>query len=440
MGVSEKQLVSFAGWPAGIDNLSQEQALKRDDQGKTVIAVRDASNVDLDRAGKAMRREGRALVLAGSRTHSLWRRDPLPFALLAVDGVLTGMHANGDSFAIGPLRSPALPISFELAGDRVFWSNGDELGCVASDGAPLPWGCPAARFSPTLAPIIDSGGLDAGRYQVAVTWRSVTGEEGGASIASTVDVPAGGGIRVSGLPDAEDPDVAQLRLYVSGPNGDVLYHAADVTAGLPVATIGAGERGKALATMLLERPPAGHIVRLLNGRMLIAAGATLVWTEALRYGLTQLAKNRLRFSGRLAMVQPVGAGGDGPGVYVADGKRTYWLGGPDPAQWSQVIASPFSAVPGSAMAVPAASFGLEVSGEVAYWVSSSGVAILGLPGGQVLPLRADQVVSPAAESAASMYRERRGMRQVVTAMRGTSPRGLALGDSAVVSVERYDDL
>jgi hypothetical protein len=64
------------------------------------------------------------------------------------------------------------------------------------------------------------------------------------------------------------------------------------------------------------------------------------------------------------------------------------------------------------------------------------VACLGLPGGQVVPLRERQVVAPAAERGASLFRERDGMRQVITALQGATPQGIAIGDRASSRVYR----
>jgi hypothetical protein len=47
-------------------------------------------------------------------------------------------------------------------------------------------------------------------------------------------------------------------------------------------------------------------------------------------------------------------------------------------------------------------------------------------------------VAPSAKRGASLFRERNGLRQVVTALAETAPRGLAMRDVGVMTVERYD--
>jgi hypothetical protein len=435
-GVSDKQLVRMPGWPAGVDNLSPENDLARDESGKSVIAVRAAENVDLSKGGKPRRREGFALALAGSRTHSLWRDGELPFALYVTGGTLRAFQPGG-GFDIADGLDASLPVSYALAGERVFWSNGPQRGVVLADGTPAPWGCPTPGGQPQVTALAGQGGLAAGRYQVAITWQLASGEEGGAALAVVVDVVEGGGLSLSGFP-VPPAEVAAVRIYVSPANGDVLYHALDVAPGLPVVVIGAGVRRKPLDTQLLDTMPGGHIVRWYNGRLFVADEGHLRWSESLRYGLTQPAKNHLGFGGRLDLLEPAAAGSAGGGLYVAAGKRTYWLAGGDPAAFTQQIAYPHGAVSGTSLTVPGNLFGLETANPVPYWLADNGVACLGLPGGQVMPLREGQVVAPSAKRGASLFRERNGLRQVVTALAETAPRGLAMRDVGVMTVERYD--
>lgn len=438
-GVSDKQLVTMAGWPAGIDNLSRENALLRDDKGRSVIAARVAENVDIDASGKPRRRLGRQAIVNATGVHSLWRSGAFPLALVAMNGGLHAFTGTDITFAIVDALSSSLPISYALAGHAVYWSNGADRGVVRMDGTPAPWGCPSPGGQPALSPS-SAGGLDAGRYQVAVTFQLASGEEGGASLASVVEVPDGGGITLSALPVPDEAAVAKVRVYVSPANGDVLFHAMDLAPGLPVAMIGKGRRGKPLDTQFLEVMPAGQIVRWFNGRVYVASGSAMAWSEALRYGLTKPSDNHLGFGGGdITLLEPVAAGSDAPGLYVAAGKRTYWLGGKDPALMTQVIVRPHGVVPGTGITVPASVFGLETQGDVAYWMDTNGVAVLGLPGGQIVPLREAQAAAPHARAGASLYREQNGLRQVVTALSETKPNGLVVKDTGVITVDRYDD-
>lgn len=433
-GVSDKELIRVGPWPAGIDNLNAEHALTRSDDGKRVIALRDAVNVDIPRGGWPRRRSGFGQVLAGARMHSLWHGGQFPFLLFA-DGAQQFAFAGAEPFLVRGNLS-LRDISYAIPNDKVYCTNGAETWCVRADGSAAAWGVESPIGAPDLAASSD-GGLDAGTYQVAITFIDAAGEESGTGLAALVEVAQGGGILLTSIPQPESADVARIRVYRSPANGDVLYHARDIPIGQAAATIGAGEPGRPLATQFLDTMPAGQIVRYLGGRLYVARGAEMRWSEALRYGLTSRVKNVRRVGERIDMMEPVGDGGDGAGLFVADHKRTYWFDGANPGAQSVRIVYPYGAVRGTGVVVPGSTLGLETTRPVAYWIAKNGVACVGLPGGQVMPLRDGQVVAPNAESGASLLREQNGLRSIVTALRGAQPQGMAIGDRVSGRVHRY---
>jgi hypothetical protein len=130
-------------------------------------------------------------------------------------------------------------------------------------------------------------------YQVAVTFRDIRGEESGTGQAAQIAVPEGGGIALSNVPQPLDADVNIVRVYLSPANGDMLYFVRDMPVGMTSATLGAGARGKPLDSQFMEKMPAGSIVRALNGRMFVARGAEMLWSEALGFGLHHLRSHSL---------------------------------------------------------------------------------------------------------------------------------------------------
>lgn len=438
---SDKQLMRMNGWPAGVDNRSREQSLTRDETGKTVIALREAENVDLDKDGKVARRAGFAKVTSGIRVHSLWS-EPLsfPLALYADNGELMAMQTDLGTFSVRDGLVTGQPLSYAVAAGRVYWSNEMQTGCLSADGVALPWGIEGPNGQPTVVGGGGIGGLDAGTYQVAVTFLSAAGEESGASLAAIASVPAGGGLTLTDIPQPADA-TQRIRVYRSGANGDVLYHASDIPQGVTTLLLGAARLGRPLTTQFLEVMPAGHIVRQFAGRLWVAKGSIAVYSEPLRYGLTKLPQNRMSFAGRLDLMEPVGNGDDGGGgLYVAANDRTYWLGGSNPVDMRAAYRYPEGggAVPGTAVRVAGTTLGLETTEPVVYWLARNGVGCVGLPGGQVMPLRAAQVQAPAADGGASVFRDRNGVRQIITTLQASSPRGMAMGDRLDCEVIRHD--
>lgn len=433
-GVSGKDLIQIGPFPAGIDNLNAETALTRSEDGKRIVALRDAVNVDIPRGGWPKRRPGYGREVDGTRVHSLWAGGRFPLMLFADGGTQYARRTGGEPFEVRSGLTPRA-ISYTIPGDKVFCSNGAQAWCVLPDGEAAAWGVESPGSQPLLAASSD-GGLDAGTYQVAQTFIDDRGEESGTGRAEEVVVPDKGGILLSAIQQPASGAVLRARFYVSHANGDVLYQARDLPVGQTTALIGAGQRGKPLATQFMSPMQPGSIVRHLGGRLYTAQGREMRWSEALRYGLTNREKNVRSVGARIDMMEPVGDGGEAPGFFVADHKRTYWLGGADPADATLRIVYMAGAIPGTGITVPGNMFGLETTLPVAYWIAKNGVACLGMPGGIVVPLRERQVVAPNAESGASLFRERDGMRQIISALQGATAQGVAIGDRASARVYR----
>lgn len=433
-GVGDKELLRLGPWPAGIDNLNDETSLTRSEDGKRIIALREAINVDLPRTGWPRRRQGYGRIVAGTRVHSLWAGGAFPYLLFADGATQYAMSPAGTPWEV---RSGLAPreISYAAPADTVYCTNAQQAWCIDAAGATMPWAVESPAGQPRLAASTD-GGLDPGTYQAAVTFVDSAGREGGTGLAASLRLPSAGGIALLDIPQPRAGDVARVRVYLSAANGTVLHRVRDLPVGQLQAVLGTGPLGRPLETQFLEPMPPGEIVRTLAGRLWTASGNVMRWSAALRYGLSNLAEDTRRVGRRIDLMEPVGEGSDGAGLYVADHKRTYWIGGADPATQSVRIVYAAGAVRGSGITVPGNVFGLETTLPVAYWLSRTGVALLGLPGGTVIPLRESQVVAPAAARGASLYREHNGIRQVITALSGAAPQGLAMRDRVSARVYR----
>lgn len=430
---SDASLIRADSWAAGIDNRDPEQALARDSNGAANVA-RDAVNVDIDRAGKVARRAGYTKIVGAQGAASLWASPEFPFGLYVDNGVLRGVRERGETFDIRGGMG-AGPVSYAVAAGRVYWSNAAQNGVVSPDGLPGDWAVPTPGYAHVSA-LATAGGLFAGVYQVAVTFLTPTGEESGAGPAARVLVGTGGGVQID-VPQPPDP-TWRVRIYATDANGDVFYNAFTLPAGVASALLGAHVNGRQLATQFLEPMLPGHIVRRFGGRLLVARNNTVTWSEPLRYGLTNVARNAVALPETITMMEPLGDGTDAAGVLVASGDKTYWLPGADPAKFNAQIVRAHGVVPGTALRLPGEVFALQTSADVAYWIDASGTGCVGLAGGEVTTLQAAQAIAPSAVSGASLYRDANGLRQIVTALRGSQERGLAIGDKVGCAVYRHD--
>lgn len=429
-GVPDDGLVKAGPWPAGVNNLAKEGLLPEG-------ALREADNIDLDKAGYAGRRVGYLRSYAGTLVHSLWSHDHLDFGLFVDSGQLHAIRADESVEALG-ITVGDQPLSYALINDRVFWSNAVACGLLTLDLQAWEWAAQQPDGQPDAAP--EPGyGLHPGQYQVAITYTDALGRESGSTLAVVVDVPEGHGIRLASIPMPADLTATPItNIYLTDANDQVLRLHSSQPSGMSIAVIGQQAKGRAISTQLLRAMPAGHIVRSGSGRQFVARLREVLWSPSLRYGMLDPARNRIRYPDAIDMMEPVGSGTPGAGVFVAAGKRTVWLGGADPQAFTQTIAHSSGVVPGSSMTVSAAVLGLERSDDVLVWLARNGHFCVGLPGGQVMQLKLGEAVVNDASRAAVMFREHDGLQQLVAALRGSRKQGLAIADKLVAHVIHED--
>lgn len=373
--------------------------------------LRNAVNVDLTASGTLQRRKGVTLTQAGGNCHSLWGDEQGAFY---VD--------NGTIYAYPrtPVRSdlsPTLPVSYARMTDgAVVWSNAAQIERI-TDGASLP----LALETPNPAPSVSAqggGGLPAGLYQVAVTRTNAEGEESAPTWPVQVQAGENGKIVVEGLPGE------LVNIYVSPPNGDVLFLAVTTSAtGYTFWSI--PTQGPQLQTLGLRAIPAGHIVRTFRSRLLVAAGAVIYVSEPFS-PLYDPMRGYVPLPSRVTMVAPAQAG-----VYVATAHKTYWLSGENPDDAQLVEMLPYGAPEGTAT-------GIENTNDVA-WFSTRGL-VIGTQDGQVKNVQEDVVSVGKASSGATLFREQDGMRQLISTLFGSEGTRAAASSYFEADVVRKENM
>jgi len=370
-----------------------------------------ADNVDLTARGGLKRREGFSLQLAG-HVHSLWSDELGAFAVINDD--LCALGPSDGGIAATVLRSglPRLPVSYARAANGIVsWSNGLELRCVVG-GVDYPMSA-----APALAPAVVAsagGALPEGLYIVAFTWTGPQGESA-PTHAVQVEVPAGGRIDIA--------DAAGATVWLSGPNGDHVSSYGVVTS---VAVLDAG--GRVSRTLNTAQMPAGHIVRMHLGSLVVAHENVLFVSVPYASGIYQPARGYVPFPSKITVVEPVEGG-----VYVCTEQKTYWITDFF-GEAALVPRFPFGAIVGTSVYSPE-----EIK---AYWQTPQGLAS-GDALGTVELLQADALRLPPASFGASLYRMRDGRSSVVTTRAGVQPnRAAALGwaDAEVIRKETSDGL
>jgi hypothetical protein len=437
-GVRDKQLQTFSSFPVGVNNQGDEGALPRDQVGN-LIALREAVNLDISDAGKASTRDGYRLVTVCTRAHSAWSDDYLPFGFMVDAGTLYVVHADLSRDALVDGLAMGLPVSYTRINDQVLWTNGVQSGMVTASLELAPWCCPHPNGQPTLTLQAD-GALDAGTYQVTVAFLDAFGRESGCARAVMIDVPQNGAIALSQIP--QPPIDGRVRIYATGGHDGSLRAAVTLPYGMADYVLAQRPQGRPCDTLLLRPMPAGQLVAYGNGRQFVARGKQLLFSPTLRYGMLAPTKNHVSFVGRIDMIAFVGDGTDGAGLFVSDGKRTYFMAGADPAQWRQPIAYGCGARPGQIAWMPGDVWGLQTKQLLPVWIARDGRVCVGQPGGDVyLPQPRDggpDALFDQADSTALYFKQSEGDSRLVAAMRGAQPQALTVRDRLIVREYRHE--
>lgn len=350
---------------AGINNRRQDYALFDKDRG---FFLRTAENVDLTADGSLVVRREPELIQAMSAPHSLFKR------LMVRSGSLYAVTLPSYAETFKRLLASNAPMSYAEINGSTYFSNGTDSCRIDAGGTVRPWGLPTPS-APTVTGI--SGTLFAGKYRARVSYsNSVTGEEGGVSAATSLELTAAGALRVA-LPGAAD-GATHVNVYVSPVNGGVETLQATVAASTTSVDITAISANKREAAKRIEAPlPAGARIFEFNGRLCAADGNTLYVGLPYRPGYYLPLSGRIPFPAAISI-----AVGNQSGIFVAADK-TYFIAGGDPASAEAVReVLPYGAVPGTEFAMP--------DNVVVGWMGAKGF-VMATPDGAAKAVAADDV-------------------------------------------------
>ena len=397
----------------GVNNRSTDASLDRGDTGRY---LRDAVNLDVTADGRLQGRTGYTEVIAGAYAHSIFSMGD--DGLYVDSGVLYHLQPSAAGLVRTAVRSglaPSALVSFVEAGGYVYYSNGSVLERYRDKGCQ-----PAVIAAPSPAPVptfVPDGALPEATYLLAFAMRDVAGEVGLAS-----DVVAVTGVGAIEFTVPTMPTGTFMQAYITSANGSELMLAGEFLAGerridTPVTA------GVSCPTLNRRAMPPGSIVRAYHGRLLVASGNLLFYSEPMQYGVAA-DLGFIPFPAPITLVEPCESG-----VFVA-ADRTYWLAGADIADVAVSTASLDTAVPGSSC---------KADGPEVAWFSSSGI-VVGSPGGQIKKLMDDDVAVEPPAWGATMRRDFAGLQQYVSAGEPTGASRGAVGGYFHAEVVRKEIL
>lgn len=384
-----------------------------------VGALTDATNTDIDNAGKIRRRRGTTLIESGG-FHSL-------FAVSDTHGYVV---KNGDLCRFTPSMDFEIiasgvggeALSYARVADRVYAKSSTQALTFTSQGPAQQWGVPiVAGFAVSTT----SGNT---RVGVAVTYRRDTdGLEGGA-IESHVVSYSSGGITISGIPTIPGH---RASIYMTAPNGDVLMLARDGVIGS--ATLYPASNGIPLRTRGKTPPAGAGPIAYMSGRILIADGSTLWATNPYQYELVDMIGGYKVLESEIAFLASVSAG-----VFIGTQTGVFFMAGEfDSARLTRL--STHRAPKQNPQNIEMADvLKGDIQGVGVLFVTDGGVCV-GTSDGQVINLTNNIFEFPKAESLSMVVRSQDGMNQFVgVASHPGTPSGSArFGDFVEAEIIRF---
>jgi len=382
--------------------------------------VRAAANVDISDGFNAKRRQGFARAVAGTDCHSFWVDEVTNLALFADGASLYKLVPTATGVAGNLLSATAAgyrrALSYVRVNDEILFTNGS-ANYALRDGETVvrPLGMAPLSAAPAVAASA-GGALEAGYYTVAFAFVNGEGELSALTEAAQVSVAAAGALAITGLPASWPTDATGLLVYVSPPNGEVLFLQARLSApaaSRTITTLGVG--GAQAATQFMVPMPAGQIMRYFGGRLHVAAGSTLWYSNIYSPALCTPTKGYVQFPAPITVFEPCE-----DGCYlVAD--ATYWLAGDIASATAQKV---------SAARGVLGTGGRSTVAQQCFWMSDKGL-VAGSPGGAIKLLQDQNVVVDSAQVGATLFREADGQRQLVSSLFG--------GDGSTAAASSYMD-
>lgn len=359
-----------------------------------------AVNCDLDKTGRLARRAGYTRHITGA-IHSLWANGSI--CLYVTGGNLVRMQPDYSTLTVRSGLTPGLKMSYDTLAGRIFYSNGTETG-VLDAGVSRSWGInPPLPFMAT--PTV--GGMPGGRYQYTMTFSRADGQESGAGLAGTIQLPTNSGLTFT-LPISTDPGVTGKTIYLTPPNGDVLFVAAMVLNSTTTLTYAndTKELVVPLETQFLQLAPAGQLVKAYRGRMFVAAGDTLYPSEPFAYEQFDI-RNYIQLDSRITMLATIedrDAGAANSGFFVGTDRSCGVLIGSSPDEFQYVPKTDYGAVLGALDYVDGALYGDGSTGarQLPMFVTTSGICV-GMPNMEISNLTRTKYEFTAAGVGAAIF-------------------------------------
>ena len=431
--MADNGLITLSSWSGGLTNTYSDVETPKD-------SLRDAVNVDVRTSGNITSRYGIRQVTASPGANSIFAGTKWMYWVTG--GNMYRSQGGSATFVATNGSYGLAPISFLELNGVVYYSNEYCSGMIDANMVHQAWGLPVPH-SPTLTDLTGTGSFTTTwpqgltgtpvyacatgsyLYQVAYTFVSSTGEESGAVNSTPVACNDTPNIRVINIPQSTDTRIAFTRVYCTGPDGDVLYHVADVPAGTTNLTIGEFPgAGIELLTQYNSPPPQGQLIEYCRGKIYVASGNTLWWTEPLQFGIHDNTANFQMFPQRITLLKAVP-----DGLFISSDK-TGFLKNPSEKDTEWMPLGDFQAIEGAACKAPDTT-------DIYFFANSNAGLVKGIEGGKIEFVTKDRLALPDYKNGGhATYAHKNGHKQILGCFGYGAPSTLQNADYTAGDVRR----
>lgn len=403
----------------GLNNISRPE-----DMSEGYLTT--ANNIDINKVGTLAKRKGYTLKISGNVT-SIWSSTNGLGCYAVLDGNLVRVLDDYSTVIIREAVGSS-HISFEEVDDIIYFVSYTHRGTIIN-GKYETWGLNKNNLSPTLSKGV--GTLSSGTYQVSFTYVSNRGIESGSGVASTITVTNGSSI-ILAIPTVLSSKVVAAKIYCSTPDGTELYYVAKVSLGSTYKISSIPTSSSIFRMFNLDAPPNGTILKYYKGRLYVANGHVLFYSNPFQYHHFDIGYNYIEFSSDIVEILPVEEG-----IWICTDKIDY-LSGDTPATMTKTTKEYVKAVKGTATRFSGSYIKIDNTPVGYKWLITTDIGIFALfNNGLIINLTSEHLSLNKAHSGTSLFLQSNGNNQYVSILKtNDQPNNSVMGDMVEAQIVR----
>lgn len=377
-----------------------------DPQSTDPTYLKKVLNIDIDKTGGLSKRKGYTKKDTASYT-SLWNSSIGLGCYGVRNGSLVRLHSD---YSYNVLLSNINDdqVSFEEVDDTIYLTSNSFNGII-TNGTFRSWGIPKNTTSPNLTS--STGLLPEGTYQVSYTYVYSDGRESGTKSASLITISDNSKITLN-IPTNPDVNIIYARVYCSTTDGSILFYSGIGILGSSYSINSTSTLVSPLKTFNLDKAPLGSIVKYYKGRVYIASGNILWYSEPWQYEYFKLDSNYIEFPEDIVEVMPVE-----DGLWIGS-DRLYFLSGEEPSTFRRVTKEVIRVVRGTSTLIPGSYTPSDGLSGGYKWIVSSDLGIFMLHSqGIATNLSSPNVSLDSADSGSSIFLQTNGINQYLSILK-----------------------